>query len=67
MASCIRKIYIYIPKDEKLRVEIIQLHHNMPVGEYRGQWKIVELITRKFWWPGVMKEVKQYLKKYDTC
>ena len=25
---------IYIPKDEKLRVEIIWLHHDMPVGRH---------------------------------
>jgi len=25
---------IYIPKDDKLRVEIIILHHDMPVGEH---------------------------------
>ena len=23
---------VYVPKDDKLRVEIIRLHHNMPVG-----------------------------------
>jgi len=40
---------IYIPKDEKLRVEIIWLHHDMPVGEHGGQWKTVELVTRNFW------------------
>jgi len=40
---------IYIPKDEKLRVEIIWLHYDMPVGGHRGQWKIVELVTRNFW------------------
>jgi len=34
----------------------------MPVGEHRRQWKIVELVTRKFWWPGVIKEVKQYME-----
>ena len=28
---------IYIPKDDKLRAEIIQLYHDMPVGECRGQ------------------------------
>ena len=39
---------VYIPKDEKLRVEIIQLHYNMLVGGHRGQWKIVELVTRNF-------------------
>ena len=27
---------IYIPKDEKLRVEIIWLHYDMPVGGHRG-------------------------------
>ena len=56
---------MYVPKDKWLRIEIIQLHHNMPVGGYRGQWKTVELITRNFWWPGVMKEMKRYIEGYD--
>ena len=25
------------------------------------------MVTRNFWWPGVTKEVKQYMKKCDTC
>ena len=28
---------VYIPKDEQLRMEIIQLHHNIPVEGHRGQ------------------------------
>ena len=28
---------VYVPKDEALRVEIIRLHHDTPVGEHRGQ------------------------------
>ena len=28
---------IYVPKDDKLRAEIIRLHHNTPVGEHREQ------------------------------
>ena len=27
------------------------------------QWKMVELVTRNYWWPGVTKEVKQYVEK----
>jgi len=27
---------IYVPKDEELRVEIIQLHHDTLVAEYEG-------------------------------
>jgi len=30
---------VYIPKDEKLRVKVIRLHHDTSVGEHRGQWK----------------------------
>jgi len=26
---------VYIPKDNKLRTEIIRLHYDMPVGEHR--------------------------------
>jgi len=25
---------VYVPKDKELRMEIIQLHHNIPVVEY---------------------------------
>jgi len=58
---------VYVPKDNALRAEIIRLHHDTPVEGHEGQWKTVELVTRNFWWPGVMKEVKQYVKEYDSC
>jgi len=58
---------VYVPKDEKLRVEIIQLHHDTPIAGHRGQWKMVELVTRNYWWPGVMKEVKRYVEGCDQC
>jgi len=28
---------VYVPKDEKLRTEIIRLYHDMPIGEHGGQ------------------------------
>ena len=49
---------VYVPKDEKLRVEIIWLHYNMLIAGHEGQWKTVELVTRNYWWPGITKEVK---------
>jgi len=39
---------VYVPKDEKLRAEIIRLHHDTPVGGHGGQWKTTELVTRNF-------------------
>jgi len=58
---------VYVPKDEKLRMEIIWLHHDTPIARHRGQWKTVELVTRNYWWPGVTKEVKRYMEGYDQC
>ena len=57
---------VYVPKNEKLRVKVIQLHHDILVGGHRRQWKMTELVTRNFWWPGVTKEVKKYVEGYDT-
>jgi len=58
---------VYVPKDEELKVEIIWLHHDMPIAGHGGQWKTVELVTRNYWWPGVAKEVKQYVEGCDQC
>ena len=58
---------VYVPKDKELRTEIIRLHHDTPVGGHGGQWKTIELVTRNFWWPGVMKEVKRYVEGCDSC
>jgi len=55
-----------VPKDKKLRAEIIRLHYDTPIGGHGGQWKMVELVTRNFWWPEVTKEVKRYVKGYDA-
>ena len=33
---------IYVSKDEELRAEVIQLHHNVPAAGHRGRWKTVK-------------------------
>ena len=39
---------VYMPKDEELRAEVIQLHHNVLAVEHRERWKMVELVTRNY-------------------
>jgi len=58
---------VYVPRNEKLRAEVIQLYYDIPVEGYGGQWKIMELITRNFWWPEVTKEVKKYIEECNAC
>ena len=45
----LKKGKMYVPKDEKLRIEIIQLHHDVLAAGYGCQWKMVELVTRNYW------------------
>ena len=58
---------VYVPKDEELRAEIIWLHHDVPVVGHRGRWKMVELVTRNYWWPGVKRDVGKYVEGCDLC
>ena len=60
----LKKGKIYIPKDEELRVEIIQLHHNILVAGYGERWKTIELVMRNYWWPEIIKDVRKYI---DSC
>jgi len=57
-----KKGKVYVPKNKKLRAEIIRLHHDTLIGGHGGQWKTVEMVTRNFWWPGITKKVKRYVE-----
>jgi len=57
---------IYIPERD-LRREIIHLYYDTPVKELREKWKIAELVTRNYWWPGVTREIRRYIDRCDAC
>jgi len=58
---------VYMPKDEELRAEVIWLHHDVLAAGHGGRWKTVELVTRNYWWPGVMRDVGKYVEGCDLC
>jgi len=39
---------IYILKNEELRVEIIQLHHDVLIAGHERRWKTIELVMRNY-------------------
>ena len=49
---------MYVPKNKKLKVEIIQLHYDIPVTKYGGKQKMVELVIRNYWWPEVTRDIE---------
>jgi len=53
---------VYVPKDEELRAEVIQLHYDVLAAGHGGRWKMVELVTRNYWWPRVTRDVGKYVE-----
>ena len=43
-----KKGKVYMPKDEELRVEIIQLYYYVLVAGHEERWKIMELVMRNY-------------------
>jgi len=58
---------VYVPKNEELKVEIIQLHYDIPVARHGGKWKTIELVMRNYWWPGVTRNIGKYVEECDMC
>ena len=56
---------VYVPKDEELRAEVIWLHHDILAAGHEGRWKMVELVTGNYWWPGVTRDVGKYVEGCD--
>ena len=39
---------VYVLKNKELRVEIIQLYHDILAAEHGEKWKIMELVIRNY-------------------
>ena len=55
---------IYIPNNKKIKEEILKKNHNLADVEYPGQYRMLELLKRMYWWPGLKKDVKKYIQEY---
>ena len=51
---------VFIPNNENMKRKITQQYHDNIMG-HPGQWKTIELISRKYWWPGITEFIKAYI------
>jgi hypothetical protein len=57
----------YVPKNKKLRDEIIELHHDQPMMGHAGPEGTKEKIQRGFWWPQMHNDITKYCQACDQC
>ena len=58
---------IYIPNNNKIKKEILKENHNLADVGHPGQHRMLELIKRTYWWPGLKEDVKKYVQGCFKC
>ena len=50
-----------------LRGDIIRLHHDTAIAGHPGHYKTLELVSRNYYWPGMSRDVRQYVEACSAC
>ena len=58
---------IYIPNNKKIKEEILKENHDSVDVGHPGQHRMLELIKRIYWWPGLKEDVKEYIQGCFKC
>jgi len=58
---------IYVPNNKKIREEILKENHDSVDVGHLGQHRMLELLKRMYWWPGLKEDVKKYIQRCFKC
>ncbi|KAA3460507.1 retrotransposon protein [Gossypium australe] len=58
---------VCMPKDQELRRKILQESHSSPYAMHPGGSKLYRDLREQFWWPGLKREVTEFVGKCLTC
>jgi len=58
---------VYVPNNKELREEILKEHHDPADIGHPEQHRMIELLKRTYWWPGLKEDVKRYVQGCFKC
>lgn len=56
---------LWVPRN--LRRDVIARAHDLPVSAHGGVSKTLDLVRRHFYWPGLVHDVREYIRSCDIC
>ena len=62
-----RGLALVVPKDDKIRKDLVILMHDSPTAAHPGIDKTYRALIRQYWWPGCREFVQQYVKGCAIC
>ena len=58
---------VYVPNNKKIRKEILKENHDLVDMGHPGQQRMLELLKRTYWWPGLQEDVRKYVQGCFKC
>ena len=58
---------IYIPNNKRIREGILKENHDSVDVGHPGQHRMLELLKRTYWWPGLKEDIKKYVQGCFRC
>ena len=53
---------VYILNNKKIKKEILKENHDLADVGHPKQHRMLELIKRTYWWPGLREDIKKYVQ-----
>jgi hypothetical protein len=58
---------IYVPNSHELKILILREMHNVPYAGHLGYQKTIAVVKSQYYWPGMKKEVVDFITKCLEC
>jgi len=58
---------IYVPNNRKIKEEILKENHDLADMGHPEQHRMLEMIKRTYWWPGLKEDIKKYIQECFKC
>jgi len=58
---------IYVPNNKKIQEEILKKNYDLVDIGHLGQHRMLELLKRTYWCPGLKEDIKRYIQEYFKC
>jgi transposase InsO family protein len=56
-----------VPNQHDARLQVLQNRHDSPVAGHPGEHKTWELVSRDYFWPGMNKDIEDFLRTCNDC
>src|SRR5258708_27593805 len=58
---------VYVPDNPQLCHDLVHAHHSAIVAGHPRHWKMLELVSWNYWWPGLSRYITKFVAGCDVC